>query len=223
MIDIERDALRLIVFDWDGTLMDSVDRIVGCMQAASIDSGVGVPSSNAVKNIIGLGLQEALQELFPDSNEQMRHQLVMHYRRHFLYESRIVSQLFEGVIELLVELRAVGYDLAVATGKARRGLDKVLIETKTAGYFSATRCADETQSKPHPQMLLDLMDGLGVGPHQTLMVGDTEFDLEMASAAGVAAIAVDYGAHATNRLLRHSPLACLSDIRQLSHWLLNRA
>ncbi len=222
MINIKRDALKLIVFDWDGTLMDSVDRIVGCMQAASIDVGVRTPSADAVKDIIGLGLKEALLRLFPDCDELTRRQLVVHYRRHFLHESHIVSCLFEGVTEVLIELRAAGYDLAVATGKARRGLDKVLIETKTVDYFSATRCADETQSKPHPQMLLDLMDGLGVGPHQTLMVGDTEFDLEMASAAGVAAIAVDYGAHEVNRLLRHSPLACLSDIRQLSPWLLNR-
>jgi len=219
MVSLDLDQLKLIVFDWDGTLMDSVDRIVGCMQAASIDANITAPSDDAVKDIIGLGLREALQRLFPDCDSQVHSELTEHYRRHFVYESSIATKLFLGASEVLVSLQSDGYSLAVATGKARRGLEKVLDETKTRHYFAATRCADETKSKPHPQMLYELMEVLQVQPHQTLMVGDTEFDLEMAAAAGVASVAVDYGAHEQSRLLRHSPLVCISDISHLNQWL----
>lgn len=195
--------------------MDSVDRIVGCMQAASRDVGVVEPSCQDVKNIIGLGLTEAMQTLFPTIDERVHVALTDAYRNHYLYESTIATQLFDGVVETLSQLQTSGYTLAVATGKSRRGLDRVFEETDVAKYFAASRCSDETQSKPHPQMLFELLDEIGVSANEAVMIGDSEFDLMMARAAGVPSIAATYGVHDERRLLKHGPLVCLNQITDL--------
>nr|WP_280818841.1 HAD-IA family hydrolase [Thiorhodococcus minor] len=209
----------MIVFDWDGTLMDSEARIVTCLQSAFRDLGLPPPSAEAARDIIGLGLDESMQQLMPSADAALRAELITTYRRHFLVTNQTPSVLFPGTLEALNWVTERGYRLAVATGKSRVGLNKSMAETGLDGLFHATRCADETFSKPHPQMLLELMDELGVRPAETLMVGDTEYDMQMASNAGVPSLAVCYGVHSADRLLAHAPLACLDSLHALPGWL----
>jgi phosphoglycolate phosphatase len=213
------NSTQLIVFDWDGTLMDSEARIVACLRAAIEDTGLPHRPDEALRNIIGLGLREALETLYPDGNDKQHDDLVKHYRHHFLKSNETPSPLFDGAEQLIRELHAQGHFLAVATGKGRQGLDKVLEETALGEYFHYTRCADETRSKPHPQMLLEIMDWLGTEPDNTLMVGDTEFDLQMARNAGARALGVSYGVHDKARLLACEPLACLDSLAEVAAWL----
>lgn len=213
------ESSQLIVFDWDGTLMDSEARIVACLRAAIDETGLAHRPDEALRNIIGLGLREALVTLYPEGSEQQYDALVQHYRHHFLEFDDTPSPLFDGADTLIRDLHAQGHFLAVATGKGRNGLDKVLEETALGQYFHYTRCADETHSKPHPQMLLDIMDWLGREPSDTLMIGDTEFDLQMAKSAGVKSLGVSYGVHDKARLLACEPLACLDSLAEVSEWL----
>jgi len=127
------------------------------------------------------------------------------------------------VAETLDWLRSRGHLLAVATGKSRRGLDLVLSSTGLGGHFQATRCADETFSKPHPEMLLQIMDELGARGPETLMVGDTEYDMQMARSAGAHALAVCYGVHSPERLMAQGPLGCLAGLADMPAWLEKRA
>lgn len=214
---------KLVVFDWDGTLMDSEARIVACLRASVTDLGLAPRTDAQYRNVIGLGLAEALQNLFPDESPSTHAALVERYRHHFLEADRTPSALFEGAADTVRALAERGLWLAVATGKGRRGLDRALAETGLGQWFHATRCADETFSKPHPQMLLEIMDVLGVEPSDTLMVGDTEYDMLLARNAGVSAVAVSYGVHALERLLAHEPLGHIDDIRELIPWLDGRA
>ncbi|MEJ2142054.1 MAG: HAD-IA family hydrolase [Gammaproteobacteria bacterium] len=214
--------LRMIVFDWDGTLMDSEARIVGCLRAAMADINLPDQPDSQLKNVIGLGLREALQRLYPEGTEKEHTELTNRYRYHFLEASSIPSMLFDGATTLLEKLNHQGYFVTIATGKGRIGLDKVLEETGIADLFHYTRCADETRSKPHPQMIEELMDWCGVEPHETLMVGDTEYDLQMAENAGAHSLAVSYGVHDKDRLLACSPLDCVDSMTELSNWLTTR-
>ena len=213
------NGYRLLVFDWDGTLMDSQARIVACLQAAAADLGIPVPAPTAARDVIGLGLREAVERLFPDAGPGEVTELADRYRHHFLGDHPTPSTLFPGVIETLEGLAEAGYLLGIATGKSRRGLDTVLVETGLGPLFHASRCADETFSKPHPQMLEEVMAVLGAGPADTLMIGDTEYDMQMARNARVPALAVGYGVHAADRLLAEGALACLERIDQLPGWL----
>jgi len=210
---------KLIVFDWDGTLMDSEARIVSCIQAAFADIGELPPSRAVARDVIGLGLDEAMTVLWPDGDVHQRSALVKRYRYHFLGANETESNLFPGARSMIETLGGRGLLLAIATGKSRRGLDLALASTGLKQHFHATRCADETFSKPHPEMLLRLMDELGTEPAETLMVGDTEYDMQMAVNAGIAALAVCYGVHAPDRLFKHGPLDCLSDLRDIPGWL----
>jgi phosphoglycolate phosphatase len=214
-----RQRLNLLVFDWDGTLMDSVARIVACIQAASEDLGLEQRDVASIRNIIGLGLHEAINTLYPGSEPSLHEGMTERYRYHYLTANPTRSELFAGAAETVRSLSEAGYLLAVATGKGRRGLDMVLEETGLGQYFHATRCADETFSKPHPQMLEELMDELGAEPDETLMIGDTEYDMQMAVNARTHSLAVSYGVHEKPRLLKHGPLHCLDDIGELSGWL----
>jgi phosphoglycolate phosphatase len=215
------NSTQLIVFDWDGTLMDSEARIVACLRAAIEETGLPHRPDEALRNIIGLGLREALVSLYPEGNDPQHDALVKHYRYHFLETNETPSPLFEGAEKLIRELHAQGHFLAVATGKGRQGLDKVLEETALGEFFHYTRCADETRSKPHPQMLLEIMDWLGMESTDTLMIGDTEFDLQMAHNAGAKALGVSYGVHEKARLLACEPLACLDSLTEVAEWLNN--
>jgi phosphoglycolate phosphatase len=215
-------ACKLIVFDWDGTLMDSEARIVACIHAAFADLGLPLPSAEAARDIIGLGLDEALSVLLPEAGREGRRALIERYRHHFLFVNDTPSQLFPGVLETLDWLRGRGYLLGVATGKSRQGLDQSMTATGLAGFFDATRCADETFSKPHPEMLLQIMVELGVRGPETLMVGDTEYDMQMARSAGAYALAVCYGVHSPERLMAQGPLGCLAGLVDMPAWLEKR-
>jgi phosphoglycolate phosphatase len=209
--------IRLVVFDWDGTLMDSEAQIVACLHAAISDLSVEAMDDATVKNVIGLGLREAIDTLVPGQDAAFHEAFVEHYRRHWFNSA--ASQLFDGVTDMLELCRQQRLLLGVATGKARRGLERVLGETGLTGMFDATRCADEAPSKPHPQMLVDVMQSLNVRPEQTIMVGDTEYDMEMATNAGAGKVAVTCGVHSEERLARHAPLISLRHIAELPDWL----
>ena len=211
------DKIKLIVFDWDGTLMDSEAQIVACLHAAIADLGLEPMEDDTVKNVIGLGLREAIDALVPGRDERFQQTFVEHYRKYWFQSE--ASQLFEGVRDVLDTLAQQQLLLGVATGKARRGLQRVLEETGLASCFHATRCSDEARSKPHPQMLLDIMAKLDVLPGETLMVGDTEYDMEMATNAGAAKIAVRTGVHSEERLNRHAPLVCLERLTDMPAWM----
>lgn len=185
---------QLIVFDWDGTLMDSIQRIVSSMQATARQLALPVPTAEAVKAIIGLSLQPAIERLFGRLSAPTYQQFLEYYRDQYVTLDPTPTPVFDGVPELLESLRAQGYLLAVATGKARRGLDRVLAESQLGDFFVATRCADESASKPNPQMLHELMQITGVTAARTLMIGDSDHDLSMAKAAEVDALAVSFGA-----------------------------
>ena len=211
---------KLIVFDWDGTLMDSAAHIVNCLQIAISELNLPAKTDNELKNIIGLGLREALIALYPQGNEDDFNALTAHYRKHFFDQNHESCELFEGARELIEELHAKDYFLAVATGKGRNGLDKVLKETGMDELFPITRCADESHSKPHPQMLLDIIDWYGVDANETIMVGDTEYDLLMANNADAHSVGVTYGVHEEQRLLNCNPLTCVDNINDLHRWLI---
>lgn len=217
---VKPERFHLLVFDWDGTLTDSADLIVASMQAACDDFGLPVPNPLEVKHIIGLGFREALAHLLPDFSPDDYPQMVERYRRHFLSLQAPIP-VFPGVNETLQALHQVGFLLAVATGKSRKGLNRDFQETGLGRYFHASRCADECFSKPHPGMLLELIEEMDVAAEKTLMIGDTTHDLQMAKNAGVASLAVSYGAHPKQSLIELSPFACLDDIRELLPWLGN--
>ena len=209
----------LIIFDWDGTLMDSVDKIVRCMQGAASDLGYADPGAAAIRHIIGLGLTEAMQALFPTLAADEHDRLTQRYREHFLHRDQTPMPLFPGVDQGLQQLSQKNYLLAVATGKARRGLDRVLEDTALHGLFCATRCADEAFSKPHPKMIEDILTVTGVAPQRALMVGDTTYDMQMASNAGIASLAVSYGVHGREDLMRAGALACLNSFEEVCAWI----
>jgi phosphoglycolate phosphatase len=210
---------ELVILDWDGTLMDSAGKIVQCFRSAAADIGVADPGEAAIRNIIGLALDEAMDALLPGEDEATRQRMVTRYRDYFLGLDRTASPLFPGVAEGLRDLVARGFLLAIATGKARRGLDRALGETDLAPLFSASRCADETFSKPHPQMLLDILDRTGVSVDRAIMVGDTVYDLEMARNAGMDSLAVSYGVHERERLLAQAPKAVVDSFDEVRSWL----
>ena len=214
---------ELLIFDWDGTLMDSIARIVNCFGNACADAGLPVPPESVMRHVIGLGLAEAVDVLLPGVDNALRERVAARYREHFLHIDQTAMPLFDGVRVGLEELARRGYLLAVATGKSRRGLDRVLQETGMASLFVATRCADEAFSKPHPKMLQDLLDYTGLKVEHALMVGDTTYDLQMARTAAMDSLAVSYGVHTCEVLLAHAPLACLDTFDEVRQWLLPRA
>ena len=218
MRDLAARHFKLLVFDWDGTLADSTAIIARAIQSALRDMGEAVPDESAARFVIGLGLTDALRTVAPTLPVHRHSELAAHYRKHYLSQEDEIP-LFAGVADMLDELEQAGYLLAVATGKARRGLDRALLKNGLQSRFHATRCADEGLPKPHPDMLLHLMDRLGVESRDTLMIGDTTHDLELARNAGVAGLAVAYGAHDHDGLARESPLAMMHSVADLRAWL----
>lgn len=212
----------LLVFDWDGTLMDSAAAITASLRDACADLQLPVPSEERARYVIGLGLTDALSYLLPDLPQAGYPALLERYRHHFNRQDRGTT-LFDGAPQALRALADAGFLLAVATGKSRRGLDRALHETGLAQVFHATRCADEGFSKPHPGMLLWLLDELNIDRERAVMIGDTSHDMEMAVAAEVARVGVTYGAHPRENLLKHTPVACVDTFRELSQWLTDYA
>lgn len=210
---------RLLVFDWDGTLMDSEARIVSCLEGAIAETGAEPRERPLLSHVIGLGLSEAILTLYPQGDPAFVQAFAAAYRKRFLHTEDTPSRLFEGARKTLESLAEQGYLLAVATGKARRGLDRALEELDLAHRFHATRCADETFSKPHPQMLEEIMTDLDTPPARTLMIGDTEYDMQMANNAGTEALAVSYGVHPVESLLRSGARGHIDAIDELPAWL----
>lgn len=209
----------LLVFDWDGTVVDSVRSIADCLHAAVADLGLPPIDDQRVRRTVGMGMPEILAALGLDGEEVPVARLRERYRHHWFatYGDRPLP--FPGAAAALERLAGDGFLLAVATGKGRRGLDRDLGRTGLGGVFHATRTADEAFAKPHPQMLLDLLDELGTRPGEALMIGDTTFDLEMAANAGTAAVAVASGTHRRADLERWRPRACLESVAELPGWL----
>jgi phosphoglycolate phosphatase len=210
---------KLLVFDWDGTIMDSAANIIECVREAAKDLDLEIPSDDAIRNIIGLGLREAVIEMFPGIDDDQIWKVVERYRVHFLDHKRKPSQLFVGAEDVLREVAERDYLMAVATGKGRAGLDRVFKHTGLGDLFHTSRCADESFSKPNPDMLLQIMDEMGATGEETLMIGDTDYDMQMALNAGAHRLAVSYGSHTQERLMKSEPLGLLDDIRELPAWL----
>jgi phosphoglycolate phosphatase len=212
----------LILFDWDGTLQDSTATIAACIQAACVAVGEPEPPLETAKHVIGLGLQDALMICAPQCPPSKYPDLARAYRHHFLQQDAHL-QFFDGALDLLASLKAHGYLLTVATGKNRAGLDRVLATTGIGHFFTTTRTADETESKPSPLMVLDTLAALNIPAHRALVVGDTTHDVLMANAAGVAAVALTQGAHDAAKLATAQPAVILQAISQLQGWLNERA
>lgn len=202
--------------------MDSTSTIVKCIQASARDLGLPVPKDDAAAHVIGLGLHEAMQAVMPNVDPKLYPKMVERYRYHFLSRDHELA-LFKGVQEMLQELSSAGYFLAVATGKSRVGLNRAMNEVNLLSMFDATRCADETFSKPHPAMLQELTRELGQDLKRTVMIGDTTHDLLMASNAGAAGVAVEYGAHPVDQLHACQPMFSAKTVEELHQWLSENA
>lgn len=211
--------MPLLVFDWDGTLANSHAKIVGCFAGTIAALGEEPLPEQTLRNVIGLGLPQTALALFPEASDEFVARFVAAYRDHWLAPGAAKAKLFEGARDCLETLRARGFRSCVATGKSRAGLDRELTETGLEGMFLATRCADETESKPSPKMLLELLEQTSTSAADALVIGDTTFDLEMAQLANVPRVGVSYGAHSRARLQAFEPLAILDDVAELVPWL----
>lgn len=206
---------KLAVFDWDGTVMDSIGRIVSSMQNAAQEINLPIPAQRDVENIIGLTLPKAAKKLFPQATKEQITQLLALYKTEYLSGNKVATPLFEGIIDLLEGLTKQGTLIAVATGKGREGLNRVMAETGTTHYFKATRCGDEGESKPHPEMLEHLLTHFNVDASEALMIGDTNFDLEMAQNAKVDSIGVTFGVHPEEILSQYNPVKIVHSVPEL--------
>lgn len=212
----------LIVWDWDGTLADSTGMITKAVVDAAEQVGLPALDPKAARNIIGLGLRESIQALFGDIPAVQAQAVAKQYTANY-YAGEKEIPLFAGAKEVIIELNRRGYKLAVATGKGRHGLNLALQHCGLGNYFHDTRTMDECFSKPHPQMLDELMDVLVATPERTLMIGDTSYDLQMAKNADVQALAVTFGAQSSDKLLEYNPLGIFNEFSELSDWLLSNA
>lgn len=211
---------ELLIFDWDGTLADSVARIVESVRRAAYILDLAPPGDAAIRGIIGLGLPEAIAALYPHLDRVAVERYRQAYADHYLTLDVTPPSLFPGVVEGLEALRGAGYRLAVATGKSRRGLQRVLAGHGWLDYFEVTRCADETASKPDPRMLHEILAHCGVDAGSALMIGDATFDLQMARSAGMDAVAVGYGAQPLERLRPFAPRLEIMEFAELRDWLM---
>ena len=217
----DKDKYSLLVFDWDGTLLDSQAQIVNCMQSAITELALESRTDEQISNIIGLGLEKAVVQLYPMMDMKLVTTTAQTYREYYLYKDKTPSPLFDGTKQALTNLREAGYDLAIATNKSRRGLEKGLSETDLNDYFPITRTADDTHPKPHPQMLEEILTDHNLEASKALMIGDSEYDLQLANNTKVDGLAVSYGVHGLVRLLKQDPVGFIDKIEQLPDWLDN--
>lgn len=210
---------ELVIFDWDGTLSDSVSRIAKCMQSTAIEHQLPVPSYDQASNIIGLGLSEAIKSLFPPADKEFIDILSKTYSNHYRQISQGPSCFFPHVLAVLRSIKDSNNLIAVATGKSQAGLQRELKASGLQGFFDATRCADQTASKPDPLMLEQLLDQFKLNASQAIMVGDTEYDMEMAAKVNMPRLAVSYGAHSADRLLKYQPIACIDCFSDIINYL----
>lgn len=211
---------KLVIFDWDGTLMDSVDRIVSSMQSAAQTVGLVLPLDHDVKQIIGLSLTTALETLFTSITAEQIEAMLVQYKYEYLEGDNTPTPLFANATNLLIQLKQQNKLLAVATGKGREGLNRVLNVSETTTFFNTTRCAGEMPSKPDPTMLNSILDELKIAPHEAIMIGDTSHDLKMAQNAGVDSIGVTFGVHDREVLSRYKPKAIVDSLVELHRMLL---
>lgn len=209
---------KICVFDWDGTLVDSEQHIVDSLTYAAEKLSLSPLSYDTKKNIIGLSMQKALETLYPELSLAGIEEMRTYYGEHFFSVPQDSSIIFEGVVHTLTHLREAGVKLAVATGKSRNGLDKALVSTGLKSFFEIERCADETRSKPDPLMLMEIASYYRADPSSMLMVGDTEFDLEMARNFNVDSVGVSYGVHESSRLALHNPVAIIDSMVELKQY-----
>lgn len=205
---------KLVVFDWDGTLMDSTGTISLCIRKSCQDAGLPDPGSSIANYVIGLGLHDALRHAAPGASDTQVAQLVDRYRHYYKQWGQQLV-LFDDARDVVRQLESDGYLLAVATGKTRLGLSTAFDQTGIGIHFQTSRCADECNPKPHPQMLHEIMEELGVSPSETIMVGDTTHDIRMAQAAGALSVGVTTGAHPADSLHASKPdhvVPCLADM-----------
>jgi len=214
-----KNQFDLIIFDWDGTLVDSIEWIARCLKKAGELCGLPAPEHQAAKEVIGLSIDKAMKKLYPDTDGRTQAMLIKHYSHEYFTHTVSRDDLFAGVYAMLHQLRDEGFQLAVATGKTRAGLDEALTGTGTWELFCATRCADETASKPDPRMLNEIMGHVRASRGRTLMVGDSVHDLEMARNARIASVAVTCGAHPPESLKQFQPLLCLDQPIQLLEYI----
>lgn len=216
---MRKNKYRVIIFDWDGTLVDSTARIVDSMQRASSQVGLPTLSNHAIQQIIGLGLPEALKVLWPEISVEQSQRMRVNYSANFSHHSDVPVGFFPRAHDFFAELRSLGYVLAVATGKTRKGLDEMLDGMEVRDVFNITRCADETTSKPDPHMLREILTELGLTSEQALMVGDTSFDLDMARNIKMDAVGMTHGAHESKILLASGAKALCHDLNDLLEWI----
>jgi phosphoglycolate phosphatase len=202
----------VIIFDWDGTLMDSIDKIIVCMQQAAEVTRLPVPNADAIRHIIGLSLDKAMAQLFPEQSVQIQRAMANAYREQYLLCDNHPTPFYPGIYEWLRSLKDQGYTLAVATGKGRNGLNRILAQYDVGHLFSVTYCADEANSKPDPLMLNKILEDLDIQAHQALMIGDSSYDLEMANNANIACVGVSYCVHSDLVLAQFDPIAILADL-----------
>ena len=209
------EKVALVIFDWDGTVMDSVGKIVTCVQGAAARLEVTVPTYDEAKQIIGLSLDPAFARLFPEADAPTRLALCEAYKEIYLHHDQTATPLFTGARELFTQLQQQGYLLAVATGKMRRGLNRIFEETQTGHFFHTSRCADEAQSKPHPEMLQQILRELDLPAQQAVMVGDTSHDMKMAQAIAMPRVGVTHGVHGRDVLSQFAPKAIIDTMPEL--------
>lgn len=217
--NVKKAPYQLLIFDWDGTLMDSLAYIIHCVKLAAIEHELEPPAPAHVRNLIGLGVIDVMEKLFPSQSYDLYLKLLESYRKHFFSPTTTTTSLFPNVIETLTELKSQGYLLAVATAKSRYGLNEALLQTRLGHLMDSSRCADETASKPHPLMLLELLEELDISPDAAIMVGDTAYDLEMARNAKVDSLGVSYGAHSKAQLMAHQPRHIFDEFGEILFWL----
>jgi len=206
---------KLLIFDWDGTIIDSQAHITYCMREGIKDAGFEAPDDDAIRHIIGLSLERAAEILMPQCNAQEIDVITQQYRHHFFATGAESSEFYDGAKAILQQCFDAGYYMAVATGKSRRGLDLVLKAFDLERLFHITRCADETASKPHPLMLEEILTDLDLTPRDALMIGDTTYDMNMGNNAKMDTMAVTYGVHSKDELETTNPKYYLTNIKQL--------
>ena len=214
--------MKLLIFDWDGTLMDSGSKIVNCFHRSAIDNGLEPAPEKPIRELIGMSLNQAWMRLYPDLDDVKLSAVLQSYRDYWIFRDSTPMPYFDYVEQGLMDLERAGFLLAVATGKSRAGLDRVLKESKIDSKFVITRCADETRPKPHPQMLLEILDFCGVAADDATMIGDTEFDMSMALNADVNSLAVSYGYHSLDTLQTLSDFPVQPSFKSLVDWLLDQ-
>jgi phosphoglycolate phosphatase len=212
----------LLIFDWDGTLSDSANKIIQCLQQAADDTGYPIRDDESIRNIIGLGLPEAMKSLYPELSAKDHELIKEDYIKHFLAADQTPSPFFDGVLEGLNKLRDKRFTLAVATGKSRRGMKRVLKNLDMENFFHGSRCADETASKPDPLMLNELLSEFKFESEKAIMIGDTEYDMAMAQKIDMPRVAVSYGAHHIDRLDNYQPILKVNQFTEFVDWIVDK-